>query len=175
MTDTTTTSADDNHFHAAAWLAKFEKAGGGYLQRPDGDVLLCSLLTQPSIHEQASAQRMLNDLSQGDRYTLLAHIEGRDTSPEAMWAERFVAMEDANERYQVSLGKTDPELDSASDRYVDARDALMQTPAPNLAALRWKLDELLNADDMDEGTPSWDASFVAQTIADYHRLLVDAS
>ena len=173
MTDTTTASADDNHFHAAAWLAKFEKAGGGYLQRPDGDVLLCSLLTQPSIHEQASAQRMLNDLSQGDRYTLLAHIEGRDTSPEAMWAERFAAMEEANEHYQASLGKTDPELDDACNQYVDARDALMQTPAPSLSALRWKLDELLQIE--DEGTSAWDASYAAQTIADYQRLLVDPS
>ena len=52
-------------------------------------------------------------------------------------------------------------------------DALMAMPAPDCNALRWKLDKVLEADS-DGSTPCWIREYVAQTVADYQRLLGDA-
>ena len=52
-------------------------------------------------------------------------------------------------------------------------DALMAMPAPDRSALRWKLDKVLEADS-DGSTPCWIREYVAQTVADYQRLLGDA-
>lgn len=53
--------------------------------------------------------------------------------------------------------------------YSDAQAAVMNVPAPNLAALRWKLDYILSP---DEGTiASWSIEYVQQMLADIERLL----
>lgn len=49
-------------------------------------------------------------------------------------------------------------------------EQLMAMPAPNAAAVRWKLDYLL-ASDGKETTPAWASSFTAQAVADYRRVL----
>ena len=51
-------------------------------------------------------------------------------------------------------------------------DALMAMPAPDGAALRWKLDKVLECDS-DDSTPCWTRKYVAQTVGDYQRLLGD--
>jgi hypothetical protein len=57
----------------------------------------------------------------------------------------------------------------------DAEFAVMQTPAPDTAALRWKLDKLFDTGtDPDRGTSAWSADYVAQTMADIARLLPEA-
>lgn len=53
--------------------------------------------------------------------------------------------------------------------FVNAENALLYAPAPNLAALRWKLDRLLAIDTGE--TDAWSAEHVAQTVADVERLL----
>ena len=58
------------------------------------------------------------------------------------------------------------------DEMVNAEGVLMDMPAPDRAALRWKLDIVLEPG--EEFTPSYSANYVAQTIADYRRLLGDA-
>ncbi|MBY6015125.1 hypothetical protein KUV75_09465 [Qipengyuania gaetbuli] len=50
-----------------------------------------------------------------------------------------------------------------------AEDALMEMPAPDLAALRFKLEKLLAAD--DGSTDGWSADYVRQTQEDIRRLL----
>jgi hypothetical protein len=55
---------------------------------------------------------------------------------------------------------------------IEALDVLMGMPSPDLAALRWKLDEVIDADtEADRGTSAWSAGYVAQTMADIARLL----
>lgn len=51
----------------------------------------------------------------------------------------------------------------------DLRNALMAARAPDAAALRWKLDLVLEDD--GGSLQCWSSSFIAQTIADYRRLL----
>lgn len=61
----------------------------------------------------------------------------------------------------------------ASKRY-DLQTKLMATPAPDLPALRWKLDVALQSEDLDGEEPSlacWNMRYLEQTIADYRRLL----
>lgn len=61
------------------------------------------------------------------------------------------------------------------EQFVDAQSEVMNTPAPHLSALRWKLDQILvleHSDDSDGGsTPSWTRKYVAQTFDDIARLL----
>lgn len=59
--------------------------------------------------------------------------------------------------------------DSLIDEAGDLITKIMAMPAPDAAALQWKLDYLLN--DGGESTGSYIAEFVAQTVADYHRFL----
>jgi len=56
----------------------------------------------------------------------------------------------------------------------DARKALLQQPAPNGAALLWKLDRLFEKDEGEGDTASmaaWHLGFVEQTMADFRRIL----
>ena len=55
----------------------------------------------------------------------------------------------------------------------DAEAALMDLPAPDLAALRWKLDQTLRID--GDSTPCWSAEYVRQTVADFRRLCGEAA
>ena len=52
-------------------------------------------------------------------------------------------------------------------------DALMAMPAPDRAALRWKLDKVMEPES-DGSTPCWSRDYISQTVRDYQRLLGDA-
>lgn len=64
------------------------------------------------------------------------------------------------------------ERDVFSEAVADAESTLMDTPAPDMAALCWKLDKLFETrgGNPDE-TPGWDRRAAQSTINDYHRLL----
>ena len=54
----------------------------------------------------------------------------------------------------------------------DAEEAVLQTRAPDLQALRWKLERVIDADpEKGHGTSPWAPEYVAQTLADIARLL----
>ncbi len=63
--------------------------------------------------------------------------------------------------------------EQSADEEAAAHDQLMEImPAPDLAALRWKLEQLLRSDAYDgECIPAWTLEHIAQTIADVRRLL----
>lgn len=63
----------------------------------------------------------------------------------------------------------DEEHDRLLEIESDAQGALMATPAPDRAALRYKLDYVLDA--RGGSNDSFSADFLVQTIADYRRLL----
>ena len=98
--------------------------------------------------------------------------------PEARKAE-FRAALDSVQAYRDKRDqhRRDSGMDEADDRWevlgervAEAECALMDTPAPDLAALRFKLDHLLEPDS-EGSTACWSRDYVAQTIADYQRLL----
>ena len=86
------------------------------------------------------------------------------------FAERRKALQEQH-GYQVPDGVHD-----GQERLVtvmcDAEEKVLQTPAPDLPALRWKLERIIDADpENGRGTSSWGPDYVAQTMADIARLL----
>lgn len=74
------------------------------------------------------------------------------------------------ERYDMDA--LDDKAEILGDQLAEARDCLMQTPAPDLAALHWKLLQLRDQDgDMD----AWAAKYVNQTYSDIARLMPEAA
>lgn len=73
---------------------------------------------------------------------------------------------------RLNLDAIGEEMEARTDAYCDSRHALMEMPAPNLAALRWKLDYAFAECREGRSMDCWHADFMAQTIADYQRLLV---
>lgn len=73
------------------------------------------------------------------------------------------------------MDEADDHFEALGEATNNAEAAVMATPAPDLAALRWKLDRLLeleHTDDEDGGSfPAWAGHYVAQTLADIARLL----
>jgi hypothetical protein len=106
---------------------------------------------------------------------------------EAKWGAGLMRYRQAHYRAKteygayVALPKGHPDRQILSDLSEQsgteesaAEDALMEIPAPHLAALRWKLDHVLTFHDGEDGDRFMDAysiEWVQQTIADYKRLL----
>lgn len=73
-------------------------------------------------------------------------------------------------RASFNMDDADEKAEQLGEAVAEAQRVLMATPAPDLAALRWKLDYAL-ADDSTESTPAWSMDFIAQMLADIARLL----
>jgi len=71
---------------------------------------------------------------------------------------------------RLGYGVAEAEWDASVEAVSDARWKLINTPAPNKAALKWKLDYLLE-DDGSGGTQPWTGLALSQTRADIERLL----
>lgn len=65
------------------------------------------------------------------------------------------------------------EYERLSEAYCAEMGALMALPAPDLPALKWKLDHIIEPGSSGS-TPSWSRDYVLQTTSDYQRLLGDA-
>lgn len=63
-------------------------------------------------------------------------------------------------------------LEDLGDKAHDARWSLMAMPAPDLPALRWKLEHLLELE--GDSVAPWSAEAIADTVADMRRLIVEA-
>lgn len=120
----------------------------------------------------ADARRIVKELAEGKRrhdplpdlteHTALLHevvaaADKRDTEIDAISGQ--LGYDAASERYEA-LGEA----------LYGTEDALMETPAPDLAALRWKLAKVIDSDGTN-AISAWSAEYVAQTIADIARLL----
>ncbi|MXO85238.1 hypothetical protein GRI38_04270 [Altererythrobacter aurantiacus] len=75
-------------------------------------------------------------------------------------------------RSSFAMDEADDMAEELCDRVCATHSALMAMPAPDLAALHWKLDQLR---DQDGDMESWAARYVAQTFADIARLLPAAA
>lgn len=102
----------------------------------------------------------------------------RDEGLAAMAAEyrRVVAAADSRdaatyrlaEAYNLdALGNRSEQLAEAED---EAEARLLALPAPDIAALAWKMLQLLTPDGHDNFTPSWSGEYVAPVLADARRL-----
>lgn len=112
------------------------------------------------------------------------------TTPRTAWEAALAKLEHAEATYQAfseniwrpacrsndadpsrDISAVHEECDRLLTAYCDARSAVMAEPAPDLAALRWKLDEAVQVE--EDELISWDLKYVSQTIADFKRLLPD--
>lgn len=125
----------------------------------------------------AYARRTVEELDAGTtRFDNLPGLRAheklcRDTVAAA--DERDRQVQAVNDRYDID--RLDEKAERLGDALADAQRRLLDMPAPDLAALRWKLDRVLaleHADDEDGGNiPAWSHSYVRQTLADIARLL----
>lgn len=97
---------------------------------------------------------------------------GRDSTPN--YHQKRIALKEAHPD-QFTPDQVHEEGERLSLAYCDAQNALMQLEAPDLYALRWKLDHILDLGDADEpkggSTPSWSGRYVRQALTDITRLL----
>jgi len=192
MDDLTTDRLCNESFDPRAWLADFEKIGGGFITPPDRAPMICQMIEGRSREDQRAASRMMGALTDDQRAALRAHIT-EHAAAERLWSERLRAVEEANRvptdydrqvwdplyALQKTTGAKVPaeivdRQEALSDAHWEARNALMETPAPTLSALRWKLDLVFAVEPGDDSHDAWSVDFLAQTIADYRRLLADA-
>ena len=100
----------------------------------------------------------------------------RRATPDYM--EKRAALLSAHPLFAIPDDVND-EIERLSTAFADAQTALMKLEAPDQAALRWKLDHVLELEDTDSphggSIPCWTAGYVLQTIADYRRLLPEAA
>ena len=75
-------------------------------------------------------------------------------------------------RDRLGLDEAEDRWEALGERAYEAEWALMDMPAPDGAALLWKLEKLLDVE-RDGGTAGWSGEAVAQTMADARRLLSD--
>lgn len=85
------------------------------------------------------------------------------TDPLAEWNALVAAFE------TVEAMPNDSITDASIDKAGELIGQIMAMPAPNAVAARWKLDWVLATD--NGSTAAYEASYVAQTIADYRRYL----
>lgn len=70
--------------------------------------------------------------------------------------------------------KAEDEAEALVEAFSDTERALLDMPAPDGAALRWKLDRILDGGINGPWTESYARDFIRQTVVDYRRLLGDA-
>lgn len=90
-------------------------------------------------------------------------------SPCAEWDAALAAYRSAE-----SAMIADDYSDASSDAFLERKFELWDTPAPDRAALRWKLDDVLEPAVDDDESPAWNKDRLRQIYADIARLLGDA-
>lgn len=107
-----------------------------------------------------------------DRMDRIEDAAGLDRARFDFW-ERRKAFVKVNPNLYRDFDAAGDECERHGDAVSDALTALMDTPAPDLAALRWKLDQF--RDEKDGSLQPYTASFTDQTYADMARLMPPAA
>lgn len=103
----------------------------------------------------------------------LRRLESTSQDPQTTWRNNLEAWQLAHKNFHAWQGPDDVS-DELCDAETEAWREMLDTPAPDRAALRMKLEQLLKIDSGLSATNAWDADEVRQTIADVARLLADA-
>lgn len=103
-----------------------------------------------------------------DKAERVEDAAGLDRARFGFW-ERRKAFVNVNPNLYQDLNAASDECEKLGDACADALCEVMDTPAPDLAALRWKLDQF--RDERDGSLQSYTASFTEQTYADMARLM----
>lgn len=121
-------------------------------------------------HFVRRVRREVEDLDAGRiRYDPLPDLQAREKKfRDVVRAadERQARVGAIRSRYDIDVW--DDRSEALTERFIETRAALMEMPAPDLAALRWKLEQL---PDPDGSMAAWSADFVRATFADVANLL----
>jgi hypothetical protein len=98
---------------------------------------------------------------------------GIDRSAPGSWRDRQAYIEEHGDGHRVPEDINDRH-DELWSLVGDAKEDVLRTPAPDQAALRYKLDYLLE-DDGSDSISGWSRDYVAQTLVDIGRLLPPAA
>lgn len=181
MTTVSTTAPSANTINPQTFLDYFTTLGGGYCLTPDGKLWLGILQTGANETDRRLAAQLIRQITPEDAERIKEHIAARQNGEDetrANWqhvklrhtiAERaYAAWRRTEDMHNLEDVKKGDEL--AGIQYA-AEEELIAMPAPDRAALLWKLEYLLKGD--GNGIDPWTMSFVAQTVADCRRLLVE--
>jgi len=107
------------------------------------------------------------------RYDPLPDLIEKEQNMRALVAgddQRKAAIQAIRDRYDMDA--LDDRSDELGDRICERERELMHTPAPDLAALRWKLDFITQEAKEDDGClPAYTSDFVRQMLADIAALM----
>lgn len=106
-------------------------------------------------------------------WATFAAWKARRRTHKTTWRNNLEAWQLAHKNFHAWQGPDDVS-DELCDAETEAWREMLDTPAPDRAALRMKLEQLLKIDSGLSATNAWDADEVRQTIADVARLLADA-
>lgn len=111
-------------------------------------------------------------LREGEGKTWWGHPGAMQEKAESIdTVRRYRALRKANDR-RFDFDAACTRHEAACEAMCAAEDRLMtQIPAPDGAALRWKLEKLLSTEEEDGHTAAWVARYVEQTRRDIARLL----
>lgn len=166
------TPSHSGTFDPADWLAKYTALGGVYVA--NGKLNLCILVNKQTEDELSQIRQMVVDLSDRDKAAILAHVHATPASTLPTWQEVVAQYEAAdaavrNHPYGDAL-PSDPDFADvdrdhsaclAKDRQAYLR--LIETPVPDHAALRRKVEIIADVYDLDDEA-------TAPIIADLDRL-----
>ena len=120
---------------------------------------------------QQFKDRFANPLYQREDELLAAHnliAPGGGCNATPGYYERRNELRATNPDCFVSDNVSDA-LERLCERFCDAQTVVMNVPAPDMAALRWKLDHILLSDGGCQA--SWSVEYVKQMLADIDRLV----
>ncbi|NYH95955.1 hypothetical protein [Novosphingobium marinum] len=169
-------------FDPAQWLATFEGYGGGYVVAPDGALRLVHSCDSELKNE---ACRMRKNVSSEQLRMIERHIK-RENDDGSVWDRRLATYREAAQALRLHSDEPcDFEALSAecdayeaqtaihADAHVEALRKLLLTPAPNLRALRTKLDLFDDLEVADGWTMAPQAA--AQLARDARALIAEES
>jgi hypothetical protein len=104
----------------------------------------------------------------------MARFQAAEAAEDRFYQQFYAKADDAWIRRDVKIpAEVTDEMDRLTNEADDLRWAVMKVPAPDRAALRWKLEHILR-DDGSGGITAYAHSHLDQTLADIGRLLGDA-
>lgn len=163
------------------FLDYFAACGGGYCLTPDGKLWLGILQTGTSSADRTICAQIMREVTPSDAERIKGYLIARENGENEIadkWSAAMTRCRIAQQAYAAFREIENPDSDADARKgdelaatQAETERKLMAMPAPDRTALLWKLELLLKGD--GESIEIWNLDFVAQTVADMRRLLVE--
>lgn len=136
-------------FDPAAWLERYTALGGVYVA--NGELNLCILVNHQTEEDLSQIRQMIVDLSDEQRAAILAHLQAGGSAAQLDWQGVVAKYEADRDAFCAHpYGRTSPDdpgyqaLSREADELTELSEAslrkMIETPAPDRAAFRFKLE-----------------------------------